>query len=195
MFTPLYFALIYNIFCSDHIFSAGCTGTEIRSSEDLTDILLDVHEKNIKKKGFKLSEYNALKLRFAFGRRDADSKQEPLTRDDLLVTDQDRIFSQKEPDSPANDINNAAKKYESQTNPTEISIVLNQWYDDNNENNPLFHGFYFQMKQAIKKAYLHASSPINTKLRNALRDCIRYDSYPKLSDFADLFRQPHVKVS
>ena len=96
-------------------------------------------KKNTKKKGFKLSEYSALKLCFAFGRRDVDKKQEPLTRDDLLVTKQDRMFCQKKPDSPANDINNQEKKYDSQTGPPEISRVLNLWYDDDHENNPLYH--------------------------------------------------------
>ena len=60
-------------------------------------------------KKIKLSEYTSLKIRLAFGRRDPANDQQPLTSDDLLVTDRDHFFSQKEHDSPAVDLNNQGK--------------------------------------------------------------------------------------
>ena len=65
--------------------------------------------RRLKKKNFKLSEYTSLKIRLAFGRRDPANDQQPLTSDDLLVTDRDHFFSQKEHDFPAVDLNNQGK--------------------------------------------------------------------------------------
>ena len=50
------------------------------------------------------------------------------------------------------------------------------------------------MKQAIKKAYLQGSTPINKKLLATLKECIKKETFPLLSDFTALFGQPHVKV-
>ena len=65
--------------------------------------------RRLKKMNFKLSEYTSLKIRLAFGRRDPANDQQPLTSDDLLVTDRDHFFSQKEHDSPAVDLDNQGK--------------------------------------------------------------------------------------
>ena len=50
------------------------------------------------------------------------------------------------------------------------------------------------MKQAIKKAYLHGASPINKKLAGVLKECIITNTFPKESDFTQLFGQPNVRV-
>ena len=72
-------------------------------------MLNEVHNKTIKKKNLKLSEFTSLKIRLAFGQRDPSNDQQPLTSDDLLVTDRDHFFSQKEHESPAVNLNNQGK--------------------------------------------------------------------------------------
>ena len=194
----LFYVVIFKLLHFLNIFNlAGCTGTEVRSSEDLLDILTEYHQKVIKKRAFKLSEYTSMKLRFAFGRRDVSKEQEQLllASEHLSLEDSDHLFSQKEPDSPAVATKNNDKRIDSNSDPIEIGTIMNTWYNDDNPNNPLYWGFYFQMKQAIKKSYLHAATPINRRIRNIIMDCMKNNSYPSVSIFKELFEQPHVKVS
>ena len=86
-----------------------------------------------------LDEYNCLKVRLAFGRRDSEEGQEALCGADLQETDADYMYSQNEPDSSAVIQNNTQKRYDNQVAPFDIESYLEKLYDDNDVNNQLYH--------------------------------------------------------
>ena len=124
----LFYVVIFKLLHFLNIFNlAGCTGTEVRSSEDLLDILTEYHQKVIKKRAFKLSEYTSMKLRFAFGRRDVTKEQEQalLASEHLNIEETDHLFSQQVPDSPAVVNSNNDKRIDSNSDPIEIGTIMN----------------------------------------------------------------------
>ena len=175
--------------------TTGCTASEIRTSEQLNDLIVDIHSKNVRMKNFKECDYNVLKMRLAFGRRDVEDGQVALCDDDLTENMSDISYSQNEPDSPAVQYDNRQKRYDSQIAPIEIGVFLDKMYHDDDDGNPLYHGFYFQMKAAIKRAYIHSIGPINRKLSKMIDECMKKGTYPFGSDFNALFGQSHVRAN
>lgn len=66
-------------------------------------------------------------------------------------------------------------------------------YKDNAILNPLYYGFYFQIKQVIKRVYLHTSGPNNRTLQKTIKDYTQQITYPTTSSFNELFYQSWVR--
>ena len=139
----------------------GCIASEVCSFKELNDLLTQIGKTFIRKQYFVLEKYNSIKMRLVFGRRNSDEGQEPLSNEDLVENDRNHMLTQNEIDAHTVIHNNHDKSYEIQSTLFDINLYPIQLYEDDNDTNSLYYDFYFQMKQMIKKWYLHASGPIN----------------------------------
>ena len=127
-----------------------------------------------------------------------ESVAPPIKESDLVLNEEDALFSQKSSETPQKIQTADEKRKETHTGPREISSYLTRLYWDDTPANNMFQAFTMPMKIFIERAYLlrpDRNLPTEKGVKDYIVKCMEDGTYPELEKFDHLFNDPYISVS